>query len=150
MSEFLKEIDIYGSQMGFTFKGNATYSTLCGRTCSVLSFMFLIFFYSFKTLDFLGKVDPRISMVEDTYDPTTMFDLHKLGFRFAVRNIDPKYGRLDVKKIIRRVDKNNMRNDTQTSIKMVPCDDLIFQEDSHYIFREQNLRSFQYDFLNIS
>ena len=92
----IKRVDMYGTNIGFTFKGKSNYQTIYGGVCTVMTFLALLFIYVMKTIDFIGKIDPDLTMVDSLSDTMDTFDLYDLNYRFAIRNIEPKYGLISV------------------------------------------------------
>ena len=80
----LESIDIYGQDINFTFRGKSKYNTLLGGSCSLVSLAVVLFYYTFKTLDFVGRIDPRTSMIENVVEPERELDLNAMRYRFAV------------------------------------------------------------------
>ena len=64
LSKKLKDMDMYGGSIGFTFKGEKSHNTVYGGICSLISYFFLALFYCLKIVDFVGKVDPQVGLVE--------------------------------------------------------------------------------------
>ena len=117
-----KKIDVFGGEINFSFKGERNHKTLLGGVCSLLMTLLLILFYTFKTIDFIGKLDPNISMVENFADEPS-FDLYENGYRFAISSLDPSIGEVRAYSI-RRANFENGR-ETGREIKeipLVPCD----------------------------
>ena len=88
-------------------------------------------------------------MIENKQDPGMSYDLHQYGYRFAIRNIERKYGRIEAFKVRRFADEASGEMLTlKDEIPMVTCDQIEEREDRLHIFRASNLRTFQNSFLN--
>ena len=114
MSSRFKSIDIYGQTVSFTLNGEENHKTNCGAACSLTTIIILVFVYAVRTVDFLGKVDPKISMVEG-FTNEFSFDLYADGYRFAISDIDPSLGKIQA---FSRV----YGTDAEKKIDLVPCD----------------------------
>ena len=64
-ADFLKDLDMFGGTIRFTFRGKSSYNTVYGGVMTLVSLLFLIFFYTIKSIDFFLKLDPIVSMVEN-------------------------------------------------------------------------------------
>lgn len=63
---------------------------------SIVCSLFLILFVTTRSIKLFGGYDPLFSMIPTPYDPAQTIDLASLKYFFAVEQIDPKYGRLEV------------------------------------------------------
>ena len=84
--------------------------------------MMLIFMF-IRTSKLFSASDPFFTMTAQALEDTNEFiDLWELGFMFAVEDIDPRIGRVEVSHS--SWFRNNEANDKYTPIKMVPCSEL--------------------------
>ena len=75
MRNCIKRFDFFGGSIGFTFQGEHKFKTLCGGTCSLISLFFILAFYCMKFVEFVGKLDPKLTMIEYVNPVNSTFDL---------------------------------------------------------------------------
>ena len=92
----LKQIDLFGGKINFTFKGESSFNTLCGGICSIFSLIFIVTFYCLKTVEFGLKLDPATTMIDHLLNNEESFELNELGYRFAIDNLDPSVATVKV------------------------------------------------------
>lgn len=82
--------------------------------CTTLMLAFLVM----QTSKLISKDDPFFSMTTVVLD-WQQIDLWSLGFMFAIEDIDPRVGRINVKQTSWTQDAGKV----ETFVKMVPCTD---------------------------
>ena len=83
----------------------------------MLSFMLV------RTSKLISAEDPFFSMTTQVREDTTNpIDLWKLGFMFAVEQVEPRIGRIEVN--YQSWSKDSHVIDQSTPVKMVPCSQL--------------------------
>ena len=141
---FLHWIDIYGGHVGFTFRGKGSYTSVCGGMCSVLTFLVLIFFYTVKTVDFIGQIDPQYSMVESVLHTDESIDLYSPNYRFAIRKLDRRYGVIQLVQYSRYIDDEaGLESVQEYELPMVPCNEIEDEGDEFNIFTSENIKEFR-------
>ena len=81
-------------------------------------------------------------MVESILDPNQSFDLSDLGYSFAVRNIDPKYGRIKFIRYYRKEQPDGKMKSIREEIPSVTCDQIDSDGDQMHVFSNTNMRNF--------
>ena len=119
---FLSDIDFFGGTIGFTFKGKKSHTTMLGGVCSMISVFILIMYYTIKSVDFFGRLDPSISMVENFQDSSKSIDLTALGYRFAIERFDESLGEYQLFQFRRERQENGTISKTYSKLDLVPCD----------------------------
>ena len=114
----LKSIDMYGGELGLTFKGEGKYNTTCGGVCSLLTFTILLVCYGLITLKYVTGKDKQTTMIEEVYKDKQILNLYENGYRFAVNSMDSRFGRVEANLVIRDRDSGKKRVE---SIEMIPC-----------------------------
>ena len=61
MNSKFKELDIYGEQIGLTYKGESSFKTTPGAVISLLVLMTMMAFTIYKFGIFVNKQDPEVS-----------------------------------------------------------------------------------------
>ena len=142
----LHKIDMFGAGLSFTFKGESKHTTICGGLCTVFSVFILVCLYAIKAVDFFDRVDPHLSMIENVLSPDYQFDIYEYGYRLAITNIEPKYGRIKAEIINKTIDELGRKNEVAQPVNLVPCNHASLQEDSKGIFSPQNKEQFNMRF----
>ena len=90
-----KDLDIFGANVEFTFKGKRNFTTIVGALITSLMFAVFLSFMTVRTLKLFSKDDPFLStMTMDAEDKA--INLWDLGFYFAIEQIDPRVGYIEV------------------------------------------------------
>ena len=119
--EKLLQLDVFGREVEFFFKGQQKFKTKCG--CFVTAFIILSYLIiaGLKLTEFFGEIDPIKYVSETRQSMEDKLDLKELGFTFAVENIQPEIGRIELVQIDWD-GKDGMKHETQ--IELIPCDEL--------------------------
>ena len=88
--------------------------------CTLLSGIVLLLYFVLKTGDFMLMVDPLVTMSTVVQRSDDRIDLYKHGYRFAIKNLDPRYGRISAYQGFK--DESGSRQTEE--IKLVNCDEL--------------------------
>ena len=124
MLKMIKNFDMFGKPIAFTYKGDEVYRSIWGGMVTVLvKFIFLLFFaVKFKRL---ARSDFSIAMHESMIDLDDMelepLELMDHNFMFAVTK--PPANKARVKVLQQRVTKDGVE-DSSKEIPMVNCDTL--------------------------
>ena len=78
-----------------TYQREEVFTTSIGLIVSLMSLAFLGLVAYTRTVKLLTGEDPLFQMAIEPYESATI-DLWELGFMFAVENMDPKVGRVEV------------------------------------------------------
>ena len=79
----IKNIDMFGENVKFTFRNQDSYTTYVGAFFSCVTFTFFSIFFVVCTNRLVSNTDPFFSMMT-MGQPDVMIDLHKLNFFFAI------------------------------------------------------------------
>ena len=135
MNSKFKELDIYGEQIGLTYKGESSFKTTPGAITSLLVLMIMFAFSIYRFEIFVNKKDPdvsRQSFLRNLDAPTEYLTPSDYGFEFAIgigKPIQPENGSL-VANIISfdyLEDKSSnskmprKRKKNKTQLDLVPC-----------------------------
>ena len=71
------------------------FTTNIGACVSIISILFLGLISLTRTIKLFGGTDPFFAMATRSYDDETI-DLWALKFMFAVQDVDPRLGRVEV------------------------------------------------------
>ena len=74
------------------------YTTRIGGVISILCLVWLVLFVTQRTVKLVSKDDPYISMTTSAKEPGPN-DLFALGFVFAVSNVEPSIGQIEVEHV---------------------------------------------------
>lgn len=93
----MKRLDIYGQAINLTYKGDLNFKTTPGAVMTILVFLMLLAYTTFRAVILLNKINPEISkkgMIRnlETTEAINPFDF---GFDFAFglsQPLDPSYG----------------------------------------------------------
>lgn len=88
----LNNLDIFGSEVKFTFENDSKHRTWPGIIVSIICFAAMTSFTLVRTLKLLSNDDPFFSTVTKARDTDDQIDLGKLGMMFAIEKIDPSFG----------------------------------------------------------
>jgi hypothetical protein len=131
-----KELDIYGEQIGLTYKGESSFKTTPGALTSVLVLMCMLAFFIYKFGVFVNKQDPEVSrqsFLRNLDAPGELLTPSDYGLELAFgigKQIKPEYGSLtanivsfdymDSKSTNSTVPRERKKN--RIKIDLVPCE----------------------------
>lgn len=125
----LKNLDIFGETVKFTFRQKGSFQTWFGTfiTCAVLTLFTA--FAGVRTLKLFNAEDPFFSMMTMAEEKIDPIDLWALNFVFAVEDIDPRAGRIVVEHVKWGKAEGASQSDPyiskiKTPIEMVNCTSL--------------------------
>ena len=121
--EALKSVDVYGKPVGFTFKDKSKYQTTLGAGITIVCAAMMLSFLIVCTNKLISAEDPFFSMTTRAREDASIpIDVWALGFMFAVQDIDPRFGRVQV--LNHSWNYEEADHDITTPIQMVPCTEL--------------------------
>ena len=101
----LKEQDMYGVGVEFSFNNNKRFTTWMGAvmTCITMT-LFMTFFgiisdlivVSFKWIEYFSESDSIEYFSEQHQDMEERIDFKSIGFSFAIDNLEPRFGKIEV------------------------------------------------------
>ena len=91
----LKNVDMFGANVEFTFQGKHRYPTVIGAIMTILIFSLCTAFLIVRTLKLVNYDDPYLSTTTTDAEGIEI-DLYALQFYFAVEKPDPRVGRVSV------------------------------------------------------
>ena len=100
ISKRLKQLDLFGTTVNFTYRGDDYYTTRCGSSVTILAVTIFVILAGIKFVEFFGSTDPIEYMTEAKQPMDEKIDLDSLGFTFAIEKLDPAYGRLVVEQVV--------------------------------------------------
>ena len=95
MSE-LKTFDIFGESVKLTFKKKDTYQTWIGTCVTFLIAILFISFLCVRTNKLVSATDPFFSMMTMAKEESEPIDLWAMNYIFAIEDIDPRAGSINV------------------------------------------------------
>jgi hypothetical protein len=115
MKSKFKELDMYGEQMSFTYKGEPSFRTTPGAIVSLLIIICMGGFSLYKFYNFIERNNPSISKEQYQRDLANVPPMipHEYGFEIAFGMsvpLDPSYGYYQANNIV-----NSMTNLTDSS-----------------------------------
>ena len=75
-----------------------------------------------RTIDFLGRLDRETSVTEGISDGEMPISLTDLGLNFAVRQVKPQVGSIQVTHVKEFDTEEGVRETEEKVIALVPCD----------------------------
>ena len=120
--KFAKKIDIFGDTIEFSFQGNSKYKTRLGGICTIMSMFLMLILVGVRTIDFLGRLDRETSVTEGISDGEMPISLTDLGLNFAVRQVKPQVGSIQVTHVKEFDTEEGVRETEEKVIALVPCD----------------------------
>ena len=117
----LLQLDIFGRGVEFFFKGQQEFKTKWG--CVVTAFIVTTYLIIFllRLTEFFGETDPIEYFSQTRQSMDERIDLNKLGFTFAVENIEARIGRIEVSQVDWDGTDGIKRS---TPIELVNCEEL--------------------------
>ena len=61
----MKQFDIFGGTIDFTFQGNTRQRTYPGACCSIICLTILILCFAIRSIDFIARLEMETSMTEN-------------------------------------------------------------------------------------
>ena len=116
----IKDLDFYADSLTLTFKEQTHYTTWIGAFFSTLMFILFAGFASMKTLKLVSREDPFLSTHTGPRDDTFAADLKKLDYFFAVQQLDPRAGQIEV----RHTEWGAGKDKIITPIELVDCTEM--------------------------
>jgi hypothetical protein len=95
-----KELDIYGEQIGLTYKGESSFKTTPGAIASLIVILCMFAFSIYKFMTLVNKSDPSVSrqtFLRDLDDPKEILTPSDFGAEVAFgigKPITPQFGNL--------------------------------------------------------
>ena len=83
-----KEVDIFGANVEFTFKGRRNFTTVVGALITSIMYALFISFLVVRTMKLVSAEDPFLSTMTTEAEEGAV-DLWELGFYFAVEDVEP-------------------------------------------------------------
>ena len=95
LSTKLLHFDLFGSNINFYYRGMEKFHTTWGCIVTFIIVLTYLAMVSVKCIEFFGETD-GIDHFSETYQSINeSIDLMKLGFSFAVENVDQTMGKLE-------------------------------------------------------
>ena len=92
----VKNLDIFGQSVTFTFRKKPTFQTWGGACISCFVLTLFIAFCGVRTLKLYSASDPFFSMMTMAKEEVDPIDLAALDFMFAIEQVDPRVARVVV------------------------------------------------------
>ena len=91
----LKEQDMYGVGVEFSFNNNKRFTTWMGAVMTCITMTLFMTFFGIRTIHFVTQRSPKVSMTRMASD-YEIVDLWKGDQIFAVQAVNPKVGRIEM------------------------------------------------------
>ena len=124
-----KEFDIYGEQIGLTYKGESTFKTTAGAVVSSAVLLVMLAFFVNQAYIFVKKLNPATSTQVYLADLNTVGSLTPTDFGFDIavglnKTLDPSIGYFSFMQVTydyQTVNGQIKRIKTKTALPLVPC-----------------------------
>ena len=115
------KIDLFGSSVRLTYKGEEKFSTPCSQASSVLVLTLYLILLGIKITEFVAQHDPLQFVSIQTQSMDQSLDLTALGFSFAVLAPEASLGRLEAHHVAWSA-KDGVKRELE--LPLVACDTL--------------------------
>ena len=85
----MKQCDLFGTNVQFTYRGQDYYTTNCGRAVTFLAVAAYLTLVCLKLIEFFGETDDIQYMTIMTRSLDEAIDLRQLNFNFAIEELEP-------------------------------------------------------------
>jgi len=129
-----KEFDIYGEQIGLTYKGESTFKTTSGAVVSMVVLLVMLAFFVNQGYIFVNKLNPATSTQIYLADLNTKGSLTPSDYGFDIafglnKTLDPSIGYFSFMQVTfnyQTVNGQTKRVKKRTSLPLVPCENNFF------------------------
>ena len=121
----LRDLDFFGTEVNFFYKGAERFSTGWGRFVSVSVLLGYSTLVGLKFMEFFGETDQIHYFSETRQSMQESIELSELGFTFAVQDLQPNLGRIQAYQV-KWSGTDGLK--TKSPIDLVECDSLTIGE----------------------